>query len=378
MAEDTPKDEKTEAPTQHRRDQAREKGDRLTSKELATALAGAAGALWLWAVAGSFAEAARRSTASAFEFHRADFADFRPIDALVTMLWPLTVPLAALALLAIVAAIAGQGAAGGLGISSSKLAPDWKRLNPVAGVKRLFGMRGLVELGKALGKAGLLGWLGYWSIKGSLPKLLALPSMAEDAAIATVADLALRLALLLTLGLAAIGAIDLPIQLRMWLQRLRMTKRDIKDEMKQQEGSPEVRHALRRMAREGLKRANRSAVAEATVVLTNPTHFAVALRYRPELDPAPVIVARGRGVVAEAIRELAAEQKVPVLSYPSVARAIYFTGRVGMMIRADLYGAVATILAFVLRVGQPDAEPPGAEAPDSARFDEHGRKAPVG
>jgi len=378
LAEDTPKDEKTEAPTPHRRQQARDKGDRLTSKELATAFAGAAGALWLWAQAPKFAEAARLSMAAAFDFRRADFVDFRPVDALVTMLLPLAASLATLALLAILAAILGQGATGGIGFSSEKLAPDWKRLNPVAGLKRLFGMRGLTELGKALGKAGLLGLLAYVSIRGNMPKLAALPAMPREAAIGVVADLALRLALLLTIGLALIGAIDLPLQIRMWLQRLRMTKQDVKDEMKQQEGSPEVRHAIRRMAREGLKRANRAAVAEATVVLTNPTHFAVALRYRPELDPAPVIVARGRGVVAEAIRELAKEQQVPVLSYPSVARAIYFTGKVGMAIRADLYGAVATILAFVLRAGAADAEPPPAEAPDSARFDEHGRRSAAG
>lgn len=374
MAEEAPKDERTEAPTPHRREQAREKGDRLTSKELATALAGAAGALWLWSQAGNFANATRRSMTGAFDFGRADLIDFRPIEALTVMLWPLAAPLGTLAVFTIVAAILGQGITGGIGFTSSRLAPDWKRLNPIAGVKRLFGMRGLTELGKALGKAGLLGWVAYLTIKASMPKLAALSNMPHQAAIGTVADLALRLVLLLTLILAAIGAIDLPLQLRMWLQRLKMTKRDIKDEMKQQEGSPEVRHALRRMAREGLKRANSSAVSEATVVLTNPTHFAVALRYRPDEDAAPVIVARGRGVVAEAIRELAKEHGITMLSYPSVARAIYFTGKVGAPIRADLYGAVATILAFVLRVGMSNALPPPAEAPDTARFDEHGRK----
>jgi flagellar biosynthetic protein FlhB len=192
-------------------------------------------------------------------------------------------------------------------------------------------------------------------------------------ALVATGDLVTRLFLWLTLGLALIAAADLPLQLRLWLQRLRMTKQDVKDEMKQQEGSPEVKHALRRLARDQLKRASRAAMAEATVVLTNPTHFAVALRYRPGEDTAPVIVARGRGLVAEVIRELAAERGVAILSYPSVTRALYFTGRVGASIRIDLYAPVATILAFVLRVGE-GADAPEAEAPPSARYNEDGRR----
>lgn len=373
MAE-APKDERTEAPTPRRREQAREKGDRLASRELATALAGAAGALWLWAVAPRFGQAMRGSLAGGLSFGRAEIADFRPVDALAAMLWPLATPLAALAGLALVAAILGQGATGGIGFTPGKLAPDWKRLNPAAGLKRIFGSRGLIELMKAMLKAAILVAIASSAIHGARPKLAGLSAMPHEAGVSVAAGLALQLMLSLTLGLALIGAIDLPLQIRLWMQRLRMTKQDIKEEMKQQEGSPEVKYAMRRMARETLKRANRAAMADATVVVTNPTHFAVALRYRPETDPAPLIVARGRGVVAEAIRELAAERGIATLSYPSVARALYFTGKVGTLVRADLYAAVATILAFVLRVGQPNAEPPPAEAPESALFDEHGRR----
>lgn len=373
MAEDTPKDERTEAPTPRRREQAREKGDRLASRELATALAGAAGALWLWAVAPEFGQAMRASFAGGLSFGRAELLDFRPLDALAAQLWPLAAPLAALGLLAIVAAILGQGATGGIGFTPDRLAPDWKRLNPVAGIKRIFGSRGLVELGKALLKAAVLAAIAAFSIADARPKLAGLSGMPHEAGTALAAGLALQLMLSLTLGLALIGAIDIPLQIRLWMQRLRMSKQDIKDEMKQQEGSPEVKQQMRRMARDTLKRANRAAMAEATVVLTNPTHFAVALRYRPDIDVAPMIVARGRGVVAEAIRELAAERGIATLSYPSVARAIYFTGKVGMLVRSDLYGAVATILAFVMRVGGPHADPPDAHAPDTALFDEHGR-----
>lgn len=377
MADDTPEDERTEAPTPRRREQAREKGDRLTSRELATALAGAAGALWLWGSAADFAQAMRASLAGALHFGAAEVEDFRPLDRLAGQLWPLVASLGALAGLALLAAILGQGATGGIGFTPGQLAPDWKRLNPMSGLKRIFGSKGLIELGKAMLKAGVLLAIAALTMVNARLTLAGLSAMPQAAAIATAAGLALKLILSLTLGLALIGAIDIPIQIRLWMQRLRMTKRDIKDEMKQQEGSPEMKHAMRRFARETLKRANRAAMADATVVVTNPTHFAVALRYRPEVDSAPLIVARGRGVVAEAIRELAAEHRVVTLSYPSVARALYFTGKVGTLVRADLYGAVATILAFVLRVGQPHAEPPPAEAPETALFDEHGRKTPV-
>lgn len=372
MAEDSPKDERTEAPTPRRLEQAREKGDRLTSKELSTALVGGAGAMWLWLGAPHFASALKESLQSAFSFGRADMVDFRPVDALAAMLWPLAWPLAVLGLMLVIASIMGQAMTGGIGFTTDRLAPDFKRMDPIAGLKRVFGVRGLIELGKAILKAGLLALISWLVLGGAWPRLFELAAMPLDAAIPEAGALALRLVLLLSLGLALIGAIDIPVQLRLWMQRLRMTKQDIKDEMKQQESSPEVRQAIKRMAREALKQSNREAVSEATVVLTNPTHFAVALRYVPERDAVPVIVARGRGAIAEAIRELAEEEGVMVLSYPSVARALYFTGRVGQEIRTDLYSAVATILAFVLRTAREGAEQPPAEAPDTALFDEHG------
>ena len=375
MAEDA--GEKTEAPTQRRRDDAHQKGDRLQSRELATALGGIAGALWLWAFAPGMARGLREATAAAlhparsadgFERAAADIA-----GAVMAFVWPILPPLAALAGMALLAALAAQLIGGGVDFNLSLLAPKPSRMNPAAGLKRIFGSKGLIELVKALAKALILVGLSallLWNSRDALASLSALP---RDAAFATAADLGLRLFLWLSLGLALIAGGDLPVQILQWLKRLRMTKQEVKDEVKQQEGSAEVKHAIRRMARETLKSANREAMADATVVLTNPTHFAVALRYRPGADSAPTIVARGRGVVAEAIRELAAERGVTVLSYPSVARAIYFTGKVGQEIRADLYQAVATILAYVLRVGGL-TEPPEAEAPGTALFDAHGRK----
>jgi flagellar biosynthetic protein FlhB len=133
--------------------------------------------------------------------------------------------------------------------------------------------------------------------------------------------------------------------------------------------------AVRRRQQEVARNSARAAVAEATVVLTNPTHFAVALRYRPGQDIAPIVVARGRGATADAIRELAAEQRVPVLSYPQLTRALYFTARTGQVIRDDLYMAVATVLGFVFNLDTALAagnRPPGVDVPPGARFDARG------
>ena len=372
--EEKPADEKTEAPTQRRREQAREKGDRLTSRELATAMGGIAGALWMWIFASDMAAGLRQSTTGALTFGADDIRDFRPVEAVATILWPLATPMLALAVMVLAAVALGQGLAGGMSFNLSLAAPKPGRMNPVKGLARIFGTKGLIELVKALAKTFILIGISGWFLFGNIAVLRGLSAVPLDAALSTAGGLGLKLFLWLSLGLVLIAAGDLPVQIRQWIQRLRMTKQELKDEAKQQEGSAEMKFAMRRMARESLKRANRSTIADATVVLTNPTHFAVALRYRPDVDSAPVIVARGRGIVADVIRELAAEQGVTILSYPSVARAIYFTGRVGTVIRADLYVAVATILAFVLRVGLDADDPPPADAPPTALFDEDGKQ----
>ena len=169
--------------------------------------------------------------------------------------------------------------------------------------------------------------------------------------------------------------LDVPAQIFQRMRRLRMTKQEVKDEHKQTDGSPELKAALRRRQIETARNSARKAISEATVVLTNPTHFAVALRYRPEVDAAPVVLAKGRGATAEAIRELAGEHEVPMLSYPQLTRALYYTSRPGQIIREDLYMAVAAILAFVFNLDQALASgqaQPDVEVPAGMRFDASG------
>ncbi|TPE60136.1 flagellar type III secretion system protein FlhB [Sandaracinobacter neustonicus] len=367
-------DNRTEAPTQRRKQDALEKGDRLLSRDLATAVAGLAGFLWLWSQADTLAARLSAGLANALSFAPADVRRFTPVERAVEMVAPLAIPIALLGALLLLAAAVGQAASGGIGFVPGLLAPKPERLNPLAGLKRLFGSRGLIELAKSILKAALLLGVSTWFLRGHQQHLASLSALPFEAAVQQAARLAGLLLLWLGAGLAFIAGIDLPVQLFQWLKKLRMSKQDIRDEHKQQEGSPEMKAAIRRAARDAIRRSNRAGMAEATVVVTNPTHFAVALRYRPDADSAPTIVARGRGTAAEVIREMAAAQATPILSYPSVARALYFTGKVGQLVRPDLYTAVATILAFVLRVGA-QGEPPPAEAPASALFDENGRRA---
>jgi flagellar biosynthetic protein FlhB len=285
-------------------------------------------------------------------------------------------PVFALFGLTLVAAIAAPAMLGSLGFRSEAIAFKPNKMNPLSGLKRIFGKQGLTELGKSLAKVLLLGGIGTWFLLDQARGLVGLSSQDLRPAIAEVGSTFVSAVLLMALALAGIAAIDVPAMWAQRMGRLRMSKQEVRDEHKQTEGSPELKGAIRRRQHEVLRGSARSAVAEATVVLTNPTHFAVALRYRPGEDVAPIVVARGRGATAQAIRELAAESTVPVLSYPQLARAIYFTTRTGHLVREDLYMAVAAVLAFVFNLDAAlasGAHQPPIDVPKGARFDEKGR-----
>ncbi|MFN7175919.1 MAG: flagellar type III secretion system protein FlhB [Thermaurantiacus sp.] len=376
MAEAQSGQEKTEAPTERRRKQAEDKGDRLFSRELGNAMSALAGALWLMMFAGDLAAGFRLGAARIFSMPAGEAVASAVVDLVLAFLGPLLFPLFMLAAMVAAAVLTGQALTGGIGLSPGLLVPKPERMNPMKGLGRMFGKKGLVELVKALAKAVLIIGMAGWILWGGLAEYLALSSMPLEQGLSASVQRGLILFGGLSLGLVIIAAGDLPVQLFQWLERLRMTRQELKDELKDTEGRPEVKAAQRRAAREMMRRASSGAVGEATVVVTNPTHFAVALRYRPEADAAPVILAKGRGLLAEVIRELAVEHGVMTLSYPSVARALYYTGRVGTQIREDLFPAVATILAFVLgfRHEGRRRRPPVVEAPTSAQYDEEGRR----
>lgn len=374
MAEQPEKDEKTEAPTDKRRREARGRGELFQSRELGTALLGLAGAAWLAAGAGTLGPTFAALMRDGLILHDPGVP---ALERLATLLAPLAAPLAGLAALALAAVLAGKALTGALRVTPSLITPKASRLNPLAGLGRMFGLHGLGELAKALLKGALLLGLGAVLVWRAVPDLLAASGASDPAAALTpLAHHAPLLLLALGGALVVIAGADLPIEFVRWLTRLRMTRQEVKDELKSSEGHPEVRAAIRRAQFASLRRSLAGGVQGSSVVVVNPLSFAVALRYRPERDAAPVVAASGRGPAADAIRSLAAEHDVPVLCYPAVARALYFTSRVGEPIRAELFGAVAIIIAFVLskQAQLAGVEPPTAEPPPDLLFDAHGRR----
>jgi len=376
MADTPDRDEKTEAPTAKRRRDAAEKGDVLQSRDLGTALVVLSGAAWL-ALAGPWMlGSCERMLGQGLRFDAQSIEHFEPGAAITSLLIPIVAPLATLFALTLVAAIGTPAMLGSLGFRWSAIAPRPEKMNPLTGIKRIFGVQGVVELGKSLAKVVLLGIVAWWLLAGRMAQLTTLGRQEIVPALASLGHIFTLAVLVMALALAAIAGVDVPAQLMQRGARLRMTKQEVKDEYKQTEGSPESKAAQKRRMHQQLSNSARKAVKEATVVLTNPTHFAVALRYRPGFDAAPIVVARGKDETAKAIRELANDNAVPVLSYPQLTRAIYFTARAGDIIREDLYIAVATILAFVFNLDRAMAEgvlQPQIEVPAAARFDEDGK-----
>ena len=371
--------EKTEAPTDKRKKDAVEKGDILRSRDFATALSMAAGVAWLIYAGPSLIAACKAVMASSFQFGRADVEDFSPWRPLQEAGWKLAPSLVTLFAVSMVAAILSQAGLGSLGFNGKLLAPKFSRINPASGLKRVFGPTGWIELGKSLLKILLLGTIGGWMLWKASHTTMGLASSADlNQALTTLGGTFSGILIAMAFGLVAIAGIDVPIQIIRRLGKMRMSKQEVKDEHKESEGNPEAKGQQRAKMRAMANGNMRKAVGEAHVILTNPTHFAVALRYDRGKDQVPVVVAKGRGATALAIRELATENRVPVLEYPLLARAVYYTSKENQEVRDDLYMAIATVLAFVFGLnaaaGGTPMPQPAITVPDDARFDENGVK----
>ena len=370
--------EKTEAPTPKRKRKAAEEGQLLKSKDFGTALVVLLGCAWMAFFGGRLMSACRAVMTQSLSFGHRDVESFEPWRPLAEAGWKLLLPLGSLFALAVVGAIASQATLGAFSWNNKLLMPKASRVNPGAGLKRIFGPTGWIELGKSLLKVILLGGMGSWILWSMTGSSLGLMATDLDAAAGALGGQFIFLMFVMAAGLLIIAGVDLPIQMIRHFQQLRMSKQEVRDEHKEDEGSPEQKGAQRQRRHEIVKGGFRKSVGTAHVVLTNPTHFSVALRYDSGKDQVPVVVAKGRGQTALAIRELAAEMQVPVLEYPSLARAVYFTSREGQEVRDDLYQAIAVVLAFVFGVNREagGAMPP-VTVPDTALFDEHGKKTAV-
>lgn len=373
MAEETP-GEKTFAPTEKRRKDAAKNGDVLRPRELGIAIGVLASAAWLQFAGPWLLDSMSRTARTGLTWDRAslDHFDATPLiyAALITALPPV---------LTLGAVLMGAALVSQLGLGEGRwvggnLAPKASRLNPLSGLKRMFGPQGWIELGKGLAKLLLLGTIAYIWVKGRLPAIVGLGGGELRGQLAYSWDTMLALLYALGGGLVVIALVDYPVQYLRRMMRLRMSLQDLKDESKESEGSPERKAAIRQRQRQIAMGGLASAMKEAQFVITNPTHFSVALAYDPDKAPAPVVLAKGRGEKALAMREMAAEMAVPMLSSPALARSVYFTTRENQMIREELYAAVAAVLAFVLALKRGDTPPqPQVDVPLELRFDPEGR-----
>lgn len=368
--------DKTEAPTAKRRKDAIERGDVLKSREFATALIVLAGCGWIAMLGPQMVKACEGLMTASFRFGRADIEDWSPMRPLIQAGFGFAPTVGGLFLIAMLAAVLSQAGLGSFRFNGSLLQPKFSRINPASGLKRIVGPTGWIELGKSLLKVALLGSIGAWLMWKTAQPTLGMSTSSDVAGVVGhLGGTFVWILFTMAGGLVLIAGIDLPIQIVRLLGKLRMSKQEVRDENKETEGSPEAKQHLRQRQREMSRRSVRKAVATADVILTNPTHFSVALRYDRVNDNAPVVVAKGRGITALAIRDVAGDEKIPILEYPALARAVYYTSREGQEIRDDLYPAVATVLAFVFGLNQrAGTMPPAIDVPTTARFDENGVK----
>ncbi|MFC3175345.1 flagellar biosynthesis protein FlhB [Novosphingobium bradum] len=366
--------EKTLAPTDKRKRDAAKQGDVLRSRELATAAAMLAGAAWL-KFAGPWLFGELLGTlATGLSFDRAAIADFAPGRLALAMGLAVMPPVILLGLAVGAASLASQLGFGEGRWLAGNLAPKTSRINPLSGLKRMFGTQGLVELGKSLAKAGLLLAICWFWGRSHLPDLLDLGRAPLAGQLATGWDALTGLIFALSFGLLVIAGIDFPIQFVRRFLRLRMSLQEVRDEHKDSEGSPEKKAAIRGRQRQLAMGSLQQAMRAAQFVITNPTHFSVALVYDPDRAAAPIVVAKGRGEKALAMRELARELDVPLLEYPALARSVYFTTRENQVIREELYAAVAGVLGFVMALKRGEPRPlPQVVVPLDLRFDPEGR-----
>lgn len=360
--------ERTEKPTGKRLEKAREEGQVPRSPELSAAavlLVTAGGLRFLGgSIGGALYDIMRTglapSPATALDPGLAlSTASAEMLRALLVC-----APLLALTL---VAALVAPLALGGWNFSVGALAPNFTKLDPIAGFGRFFTTRGIVELVKAFAKFLVVAAIAAVVLRKQSSQLLALGNAPLETGIAQAAALASDALLAVSSGLALIAAIDVPWQLWQHSKKLSMTREEIKEEYKESEGSPEVKTRIRRTQREYARRRMMQEVPKADVVVVNPTHFAVALRYDESRMRAPLVIAKGTDLIAARIREVATEHAVPIFEAPPLARALYHNVEIGGEIPATLYVAVAQVLTYIYQLKA--ARTSGARPPEPPAID---------
>jgi len=343
--------EKTEPASPRRIEKAREDGQVPQSRELAAFLVMAAGALGIWAMAGWLMQHGENLMRTGLMLERRDAFDTAAIGAgLATLGAEALIVLAPFFLATIAAALVTPFLLGGLVFAPKALAFKYERIDPAKGVKRMFSWHSLAEMVKGVLKMLLLGGIVLWVVFNEGDKLFAMLAQPIETALPAFGRLLLYAFIGFVAGLAVIALIDVPFQLWRYHADLRMTREELYRELKELEGDPHLKARIRSQQREVARRRMMSEVPKADVVVTNPTHYAVALKYDGAQGGAPVVVAKGMNLVAQKIRAIAAENRVPVLELPPLARALHRHVDIGAAIPAPLYTAVAEVMAYIYQL----------------------------
>ena len=345
--------ERTESATPRRLEQAREKGQVPRSRELASVavlVAGAVSLMWFGEGLGtSLAEVMTKM----FSLSRDDIFDLNKLFSIISLaIWHIVLPLSLVLLFLFSAALIGAAGLGGVSFSAEAARPKLSKMNPLSGLKRMVGTQSLVELIKSILKIGLVAGVALYLMYSSLDDFFQLSVETFPTNIFHALDLLLSFVILICCSLLVVVAIDVPYQIWQHNEQLKMTKQEVKDEYKDTEGKPEVKGRIRMLQREMAQRRMMADVPTADVVITNPEHFSVALRYDPDLDKAPVVIAKGTDHLALKIREIANKHSIDIVPAPPLARAIYHSTEIEQQIPDGLFTAVAQVLAYVFQLKQ--------------------------
>ena len=376
--------EKTEDPSQRKLEKAAEDGKVLTSKDMFVFTGLFVGLLMMFAVP-TVIEPTLGRWAEFFSLETGADLDVLITQRITLLIKTIIIAGAFVGVPMMVVSVLTQAAvAGSLNFAPKAMAFKGNRINPLKGLQRMVSVKALVELGKASLKVVLLFSVAIAVLYDQAPKILQLPFRSLGEAVASAASMFPKILGALLVVLAVIALLDYMWQRHTHIKELKMSKQDQKDEYKQTDGSPEVKAKIRRMQMENSANAARQQTAlndvpSATAIITNPTHFAVALKYDVGSLEAPKILAMGRGKIAEMIIERGNDADVTIFQSPLLARALFFSGEIGREIPEMLYQAVAVVLAYIYRVDRgEDLERPDVELPEDMRFDEFGKPLMAG
>ncbi|QAY84886.1 flagellar biosynthetic protein FlhB [Pseudomonas arsenicoxydans] len=353
MAESESGQDKTEDPTDKRKKDSRDKGEVARSKELNTLAIMLVGASALLIFGGALAQDMMELMRINFSLPREVIMDQKSMANYLLHsgqigLWAIQPIMISLVL----AAIIGPISLGGWLFAFSSMAPKFSRMNPLSGLKRMFSTKALVELIKAFAKFIIVLFVALAVLSSDIDDLQRIAHEPLEMAIIHSLQVVGWSTLWMACGLIIIAAVDVPVQLWESHKKLLMTKQEVRDEHKDQEGRPEVKQRIRQLQREMSQRRMMAAIPEADVVITNPTHYAVALKYDPEKGGAPMLLAKGSDFLALKIREIAVANNVLLLESPALARSIYYSTELEQEIPGGLYLAVAQVLAYVYQIRQ--------------------------